>query len=128
MSATFSPSGNYGFYIAQQQGASSDPFSSTYYFFMNSAFNYTGGNDPNNPGDSLQHFALFQQNANSYYLGVSDTRACQGSVTSSCTDPAAFDYNDPVVQVQFVPEPMSGALVGAGLILAAGLFRKRTNV
>lgn len=128
--ATFTPPAgdNYGFYIAQQQGSSTDPFSSQYFFLMNSTANFTGGNDKNNPGDNVQHFAVFQQDPNSFYVGAVDTRACSAAVPSSCINLSNFDYQDMVVHVAAVPEPVSLTLIGGGLLLGACFRRKRKTI
>ena len=68
VSATFQPSAYYGLYIATRTGT----------FYTQPQFNSS---------DSLQHFAVFQQAASFYYVGVEDTVESESDL----------DYNDMVV-------------------------------
>jgi hypothetical protein len=136
---TFTPlSDRYGFYIEQDQGASGLPFSAKYFFFMNSADNRVQGFP--NPGDTLQHFAVFDPKAGTssdgtrYYIGAVDTRACVSGGIGTCDPLHDFDYNDFVVRLDTInsagrgidsPEPASFGLLAASLILAAVVLRRR---
>src|SRR6185312_3045566 len=125
---TFMPgSHTYGFYIEQDQGLRGDPFSSQYFFFMNSAANSVAGFP--NPSDNLQHFAVFNSASgpgNAFYIGAVDTRACGAGVTGTCDLPDRFDYNDFVVKLDTVntPEPGSLGLLLGGLVLLAAFCRR----
>jgi hypothetical protein len=120
---------NYGFYVENVQGAGG-PNESDYLFYMNSALNdnvFDGGTPTAGP-DSLQHFAIFQ-NSNGYVVGDVDAYACaspsqQGS--SPCIMASQFDYNDLIVTVSpTTPEPATLGLMGIGVILGAGLLRRK---
>lgn len=126
---TFLPSNTYGFYIQQDQGTLGAPFSSQYFFFMNSADNRVAGYP--NPGDSLQHFAVFDAPTGAsdapYYIGAVDTRACSPSTRGTCNPIGSFDYNDFVVKLDTVniPEPGSLGLLACSLILLSIFLRRR---
>ncbi|HEY7307207.1 MAG TPA: hypothetical protein VH601_23995 [Bryobacteraceae bacterium] len=136
---TFTPlSDRYGFYIEQDQGAPGDLFSAKYFFFMNSADNRVDGF--RNPGDSLQHFAVFDPKAGTpsdgtrYYIGAVDTRACILGDRGTCNPFDEFDYNDFVVRLDTVnspgrsidsPEPASFGLLVCSLILLPVLLPRR---
>ncbi|HMJ62708.1 MAG TPA: DUF4114 domain-containing protein [Bryobacteraceae bacterium] len=104
-SAVFSPGSNYGFFIENVKGLGT-PFEADYFWFMNSAFDSTGGTavDPANH----QHFAVFSPADNRFVLGMEDAT------------PGDLDYNDMIVQVTTgVPEPASAIFVLCGLLAAA---------
>jgi len=100
----FTPSANYGFFFTD---SSSKPGSF-----------YETQSDYQATDTGMQHFALFEQNAGAYYLGIDDTPSCDISA----------DYSDMVVKISSVltPEPNSVALLGAGL-LAIGMLGLRSR-
>lgn len=124
---SFTPSHLYGLYVEQDQGAPGTPFSSQYFFFTNSSDNRVTGY--HNPGDSLQHFAVFDPPTGTsdapYYIGAVDTRACTAGSSGTCDPPFRFDYNDFVVKLDTLntPEPGSLGLVVSSLILFAAFVR-----
>ncbi len=99
--ASFTPTGEYG--LVFTDAAIDDTF------YSNTAL----GSD-----STYQHFAVFQQASNSYFVGAED-------LPSSGTD---FDYNDMLIQLTSsntsAPEPGAVALVGSGLI-GLGFLRTR---
>jgi Domain of unknown function (DUF4114) len=110
-SALFSPGGNYGFFIenVKRLGA---PLEADYFWFMNSAFDSTGGSavDPANH----QHFAVFSPAENRFVLGMEDAT------------PGDLDFNDMIVQVTTgVPEPASAVFTGGALALCGLLAAAR---
>jgi len=129
---TFTPGSNeYGFYIGQNQGLPGDPFSSRYFFFMDSAKNFVTGFP--NPSDNLQHFAVFDPSSgstSSYYIGAVDTRACSAGGSGTCDPTTEFDYNDFVVKLDTLntPEPGSMGLLVCSLGMLAVLRRGRAPV
>jgi len=135
---TFAPvSDRYGFYIEQHQGAIGGPFSSNYFFFMDSAENRVGGFP--NPGDNLQHFAVFDSKAGTstdgtqFYIGAVDTRACIGGGIGTCIPADDFDYNDFVVKLDVnsprvggpTPEPATFGMLACSLCLLPVFLRRR---
>lgn len=131
MPKTFVPSNAYGFYIEQDQGVPGDPFSSQYFFFMDSALNAVTGFP--NPSDDLQHFGVFNSTAGStstYYIGAVDTRACGTGGSGTCNPVATFDYNDFVVKLDTVntPEPGSLGLFACSLVFLAPYLRWRRGL
>jgi hypothetical protein len=110
-SALFSPGSNYGFFIENVKGLGT-PFEADYFWFMNSAFDSTGGTavDPANH----QHFAVFSPGDNHFVLGMEDST------------PGDLDFNDMIVQVTTgVPEPASAGVVGGVLAFYGLLARAR---
>ncbi|HZQ52536.1 MAG TPA: PEP-CTERM sorting domain-containing protein [Bryobacteraceae bacterium] len=124
-SATFVPSTpDYGFYIENTQGNPADPstFPSEYFFYTDANLNNVLLTP--NPTDHLQHLAIFNT-GNTFYIGAVDTRACSADITSSCLNPADFDYQDMVVKLTVVtPEPASFALLGLSLGLLGMLLAR----
>jgi hypothetical protein len=133
----FTPaSGRYGFYIEQDQGTGSDPFASKYFFFTNSGDNRVEGFS--NPGDTLQHFAVFDtktgtpSDGTEFYIGAVDTRSCASGGAGTCNSPSDFDYNDFIVRLDTVnargldsaPEPASFGLMACSLIALAAFIRR----
>lgn len=95
--ATFTAVGPYVFYLYAF---------GTDYYYTDSSLNLT---DPN-----VQHFALFNGGAGTYYLGAEDTKT---------SDPSDWDYNDMVVKISAVPEPSTLVFIGSGLIAVFGRRR-----
>jgi hypothetical protein len=82
-------------------------------YLMNSTVTGTGLNtDP-----SFQHFAVFQQSVNSFYIGAEDG-------VGAASDK---DYNDVVFQLVSVPEPGSVVLIGGSLVLLGAFLRHRAR-
>jgi hypothetical protein len=104
------PTGDgYGFELTNGTAGALNP--NTY--LMNSTVTGAGLNtDP-----SVQHFAVFQQSANSFYIGAEDG-------PSGVSDK---DYNDLVFRLVAVPEPGSIVLLGGSLVLLSGLLRRRNR-
>jgi hypothetical protein len=94
--ATFSPSASYGFYITTAEDGT---------------FKTESGE---------QHFAIFMS-SDGYWLGMEDL-AFLGPTGAPKSDK---DYNDMIVKVSPVPEPLTLLLLGTGLIGLAGLRRKK---
>lgn len=79
-------------------------------FLMNDTA--TGDTDP-----GIQHFAVFQQSVNSFYIGAEDGVGLG----------ADRDYNDLVVHLVAVPEPGSIVLLGGSLVLLGAFLRRRNR-
>jgi hypothetical protein len=117
---------NYGFFVENVQGQGTAD-QSTFTFFMDAASNTSTGSEA---VSGEQHFGLFQQNANDFWIGASGQPDCMvgAGVTptnSPCADGWAFDYNDFVVELVPAPEPAAIGFVGGALILFSLLFRRR---
>jgi hypothetical protein len=87
-----------------------------------------------NPGDSLQHFAVFDPKAGTpadgtqYYIGAVDTRVCTSGSTGTCNPLDDFDFNDFIVRLDTVnassaPEPTSFGLLMCSVIVLAAFLR-----
>lgn len=133
---------NYGFFIENVQGFGT-AFQTEYIYYMNSAMDLGTGTMP---ADNTQHFAIFSSGG-TYYLGAKDADACEGGFqpgSSPCVPYSDFDFNDMVVELNTttqaptsemllagttdlepIPEPGSASLFLAGLVVAAGLLRRR---
>ncbi len=115
---------NYGFFIENVQGFGTG-FQTEYIYYMNAAMNLGTGTMP---VDNSQHFAIFSDGS-SYYVGATDADACQGNYqpgSSPCVPYSNFDFNDMVIELNTaIPEPGSASLFVAGLVVAAGLVRRR---
>ena len=110
---TFSPSGNYGFYLTGSGGT----------YFTQSSLNPCGDT-------SHQHFAVFEQSAASgaevYWIGIEDQTLQQLNGNEGC----GGDYNDMVIRLTtdpaaIVPEPSTATLAVAGLLIMLGLLNRR---
>jgi hypothetical protein len=62
-----------------------------------------------------------------FYIGMEDN-VCNGRGFSGCSSAPVSDrdYNDLLVRVYTLPEPGSLALTAAGLLLVAGVSRRRS--
>ncbi len=114
---SFTPSAQYGFFFYNGTPGVDDLFLTD--SDLNSTILNMFSNNPVYVGPvdtDIQHFAVFQQTAGTYYIGMEDLPSCN-------TD---FDYNDMVVKISTVatPEPTSLLLLGCGL-LAFGATRRR---
>jgi hypothetical protein len=111
-SDSFTPSGQYGFWLKGDDG--------TYY--TQSSLNPSGDT-------SHQHFAVFEQSSTNgsevYWLGIEDFNLSEFHGAEGGTG----DYNDMIVrisaQILTVPEPSTVALVLSSSLLILGLRKRR---
>jgi hypothetical protein len=109
-SASFTPSGQYGFWLKGDDG--------TYY--TQSSLNPSGDT-------SHQHFAVFEQSSTNgsevYWLGIEDFNLSEFHGAEGGTG----DYQDMVIQISAVtvPEPSTVMLVLSGSLLMLGLRKRR---
>lgn len=105
---TFSPSAEYGLFFINAAPGVNDLYTSQASLSLNDT--------------NVQHFAVFEQNASNYYVGVED-------LPSPNSD---FDYNDMVVKMSSssaAPEPGALLLFAVGLTgLGAFRFCRKTKV
>jgi hypothetical protein len=100
---TFQPTPYYGLYLSGPSGT---------FYFTQPRFNQVNV-------DGLQHFAVFQQSASSYYIGVEDTGKTESDL----------DYNDMVIQLTVggtsaapavsIAAPAQGATVSGTVTVSA---------
>jgi hypothetical protein len=99
---SFSPLVDYGYYLTTPQGHT---------FYTQSSRNLTD--------TGIQHFAVFRDPTDySFWIGVEDLLSGTGYRTD-------LDYNDFGVRINPVPEPAAMLLLGSGLIVIAGVGRKK---
>jgi hypothetical protein len=110
-SAVFTPTGNYGFFLENVQGNGS----ADYFWFMNAGSDNGMGSGATGgaTADALQHFAVFNGDPGTFFLGIEDTNRGDG------------DFNDLVVKVTNVLEPGSVLLLTAGLLLLSGVLGRK---
>ncbi len=97
---TFTPSAEYGLFFVNAAGTGDI---------------YTSQSSWSPSDTGRQHFAVFQQNAGNYYVGIEDLPSCNSD----------FDYNDMVVKMSSAsaaPEPGALLLIAVGFT-ALGAFR-----
>jgi hypothetical protein len=116
-SVVFDPTATFGLFFVPN----SSTFDPTKSYFTNDSLNgiadadraYALANGITLGPETSQHFALFQDGSNGYYLGIKD-RSLQIS---------DGDYNDIIVHLNPVPEP--GTLAMAGLLIAVPMWHLR---
>ena len=104
---TFTPTAEYGLFLADTASGLNQVFLSQ----STSPYSNDAGH---------QHFAVFEQNANTYYVGAED-------LPSSHSD---FDYNDMIVKMSTTspaPEPGAVLLLGVGATVL-GAFRLKRKI
>jgi hypothetical protein len=101
------PAGDgYGFELTNGTMGASNPNT----FLMNDTA--SADTDP-----GIQHFVVFQQSVNSFYIGAEDGVGLS----------ADRDYNDVVFHLLAVPEPGSVLLLGGSLVLIGAFVRRRNR-
>ena len=112
-SATFNPTGNYGFYFENVQSAGTS-FTASYYWLSTVTQSYATGTGIVDTG--TQHIAAFgSATSSTYFFGLEDTPSPNSD----------FDFNDMIVELQPAPEPASIALMLGGLSLFGLVIRRR---
>jgi hypothetical protein len=118
-SATFTPGGNFGFYLDNTDRGTFNTLST-----FDTAPNYPDG------FAAFQHFTVFQQDANTLWIGVEDLLTSLNGGVGGAGDQ---DYNDFIIEITSTPNnntPDGGStllLLGSSLMALLGVTRMRFN-